>query len=62
MATAVPHPRPARAHFWRLIILSVCMLLVFGILIGGGIGLLAVKVFDQVPLDGLSGNLTSQNK
>lgn len=60
MTSAGSAPRPRSGpppHVLRSVVLSVCVLLTLGILVGGAIGLLAVKVFDLMPLDHLTGNI-----
>lgn len=56
MTTAHHAPRrdPERAHVGRSLVGSLVVLLTLGILIGAGVGYVAVKIFDLAPLDAFS--------
>lgn len=49
-AGSVPPQPDTPAHPVRSAAVTVCVLLWIGILVGGAVGLVAVKVFDLVPL------------
>ncbi len=45
-------------HIWRTVVVSLVVLASLGIMIGWGVGLAAVKVFDLAHLDHFSRDLT----
>ncbi len=53
-AGSVPPQPDTPAHPVRSAAVTVCVLLWIGILVGGAVGLVAVKVFDLVPLHAIT--------
>ena len=51
---SVPPQPDTPAHPVRSAAVTVCVLLWIGILVGGAVGLVAVKAFDLVPLHALT--------